>query len=137
MNKQSKAQGAGKGDLFQLTVDEPQSWGTRVFGLGEFLKNHWGDPEVLKILRLEIKAANVSLPVSKVNSLDSWAQGQILPPLLDGTDWSPLHPDTPLIKMIALVNSSHQLVQRTDPELGRELDLPEGRPSVICQGGPD
>jgi hypothetical protein len=40
MNEQSKTQGAGKGDLFQLTIDEPQQWGTRVFGLGGFLKNH-------------------------------------------------------------------------------------------------
>jgi hypothetical protein len=39
--------------------------------VGGFLKNHWGEPVVLKILRLEIKAADVSLPVSKVNSLDS------------------------------------------------------------------
>jgi hypothetical protein len=53
----------------------------RVFGLGRFLENHWGDPAVLKILRLEIKAANVSLLVSKVNSLDAWAQGKSsLPP---------------------------------------------------------
>jgi hypothetical protein len=111
MNEWSKAQGAGKGDLFQLTIGEPQRWGTRVFSLGGFLENHWGDPAVLKILRLEIKAANISLLVRKVNSLDPWAQGQILPPSSDGTDWPPVHPDTPLIKMIALAKSSHQLVQ--------------------------
>jgi hypothetical protein len=70
MNEQSQAQGAGKGDLFQLTVDETQQWGTRVFRLGGFLENHWGNPEVLKILRPEITAANVSLPASKVNYLD-------------------------------------------------------------------
>jgi hypothetical protein len=86
LNDQSKAQGAGKGDLFQLTIDEPQRWGTRVFRLGGFLKNHWGDSAVLKILRLESKAANVSPPVSKVNSLDPGAQGQILPPSSNGTD---------------------------------------------------
>jgi hypothetical protein len=40
MNKQSQAQGAGKGDLFQLKIDEPQQWGARVFGLGGFLENH-------------------------------------------------------------------------------------------------
>jgi hypothetical protein len=40
MNKWSKAQGGGKGDLFQLTINEPQRWGTGVFGLGGFLKNH-------------------------------------------------------------------------------------------------
>jgi hypothetical protein len=66
MNKQSKAQGAGKGDLFQLTIDESQQWGTRVFRLGGFLENHWGDPAVLKILRLEIKAANISLQLVKL-----------------------------------------------------------------------
>jgi hypothetical protein len=120
MNEWSKAQEAGKGDLFQLTIDEPQRWGTRVFGLGRFLENHRGDTAVLKILRLEIKAANVSLPVSKVNSLAAWAQGQILSPSSDGTDWPPLHPDTPLVKMIALTNSSHQLVQQADTELGRD-----------------
>jgi hypothetical protein len=118
MNEWSKAQGAGKGDLFQLTIGEPQRWGTRVFSLGGFLENHWGDPAVLKILRLEIKAANVSLLVSKL--LGPWAQGQILPPSSDGTDWPPVHPDTPLIKMIGLANSSRQLVQRADPELGRD-----------------
>jgi hypothetical protein len=111
MNKRSKAQGAGKGDLFQLTRNESQQLGTRVFGLGGFLENHWGDPAVLKILRLEIKAANVSLLASKINSLDAWAQGQILPPSSNGTDRAPLHRNTPLIKIIALANSSHQLVQ--------------------------
>jgi hypothetical protein len=40
MNEWSKAQGAGKGDFFQLTIGEPQKWGTGVFGLGGFLKNH-------------------------------------------------------------------------------------------------
>jgi hypothetical protein len=65
MNECSKAQGTGKGDLFQLTIDEPQ-WGTRIFGLGGFLKNHQGDPTVLKILRLEIKATNVSLRLVKL-----------------------------------------------------------------------
>jgi hypothetical protein len=85
MNERSKAQGAGKGDLFQLTIDEPQRWGTRFFRLRGFLKNHWGDPAVLKTLRPEIKAANISLPVSKVNSLDPGAQGQILPSSSDGT----------------------------------------------------
>jgi hypothetical protein len=79
--------------------------------LGGFLENHWGDPAILKILRLEIKTTNVSLLVSKVHSLDPWAQGQILPPSSDGTDWPLLHPDTPLIKIIALANNSHQLVQ--------------------------
>jgi hypothetical protein len=87
----------GKENLFQLTTNEPQRWGTRVFGLGACLENHWGDPAVLKILRLEIKAANISLSlslslslsVSKVNSLDLWVQGQILPPTLDGTDQPP------------------------------------------------
>jgi hypothetical protein len=49
--------------------------------MGGFPKNHWGDPAVLKILRFEIKAANISLPVSKVNSLDPWAQSKSsLPP---------------------------------------------------------
>jgi hypothetical protein len=72
------------------------------------------------ILWFEIKAAYVPLPVSKVKSLDPWAQGQILPPSSDGTDQPPLHPDSPLIKMIALANSSHQLVQGTDPELSRD-----------------
>jgi hypothetical protein len=86
----NKAQEAGKEDLFQLTIDEPQRWGTRVFGLGGFLENHWRDPVVLKILRLEIKAANISLPASKINSLDPWAQGQILPPSSDGTYWPSL-----------------------------------------------
>jgi hypothetical protein len=137
MNKQTKAQGAEKGDLFQLTTDKPQQWGAMVFGLGGFLENHQGDPAVLKILRLEIKAANVSLLVSKVNSLHAWAQGQILPPSSGGTDCPQLHPNTPLIEMRALAHSSHQIVQGADPELGTLLDLPEGRPSVICQGGPD
>jgi hypothetical protein len=73
MNEQSKAQGAGKGDLFQLTIAEPQQWGTRVFRLGGFLESLWDNPTVLKILRLEIKAANTALLVSKVNSLDPWA----------------------------------------------------------------
>jgi hypothetical protein len=72
LSERSKAQGAGKGDLFQLTIDEPQRWGTGVFGLGGFLENHWGDPEVLKILRLEIKAANVSLQLVK---LAPWTPG--------------------------------------------------------------
>jgi hypothetical protein len=40
MNEWSKAQGAGKGDFVQLTIGEPQKWGTGVFGLGGFLKNH-------------------------------------------------------------------------------------------------
>jgi hypothetical protein len=30
-NERSKAQGAGKRDLFQLTIDEPR-WGTRISG---------------------------------------------------------------------------------------------------------
>jgi hypothetical protein len=38
MKEQSQAQGAGKGDLFQLTTDEPQGWGTRVFGWEESSK---------------------------------------------------------------------------------------------------
>jgi hypothetical protein len=119
MNEQSKAQGTGKG----LTIHEPQQWGTRIFKLGGFLENHWGDPAVLKILRilrLEIKAAIISLLVSTVNSLDPWAQGQILPPSSDGTDRPLLHPSTPLIEMIALACTSHQLAQQADPELGRD-----------------
>jgi hypothetical protein len=39
-------------------------WETRVFGLGGFLENHWGDPAVLKILRLEIKVQQMSLSPS-------------------------------------------------------------------------
>jgi hypothetical protein len=97
MNEWSKAQGAGKGDLFQLTIDEPQRWGTRVFRLGGFLENHWGDPAILKILRLEIKAANISL---LVNSLNPWAQGQILPSSSDGTDRPLSHPDTPSLNSL-------------------------------------
>jgi hypothetical protein len=58
MNEHCTAQGAGKGVLFQLTIDEPQQWGTRVFRLGGFLESQWGEPAVLKILRFEIKAAN-------------------------------------------------------------------------------
>jgi hypothetical protein len=94
MNEWSKAQGEGKGNLFQLTTDEPQRWGTRVFGLGGFLENHWGDPAILNILRLEIKGANVSLLVSKVNSLDPWAQGQVFPPPWMGLI-GPHYPNTP------------------------------------------
>jgi hypothetical protein len=60
--------------------------------LGGFLENYWGDPAILKILRLEIKTANISLPVSRVNSLDPWTQGQILPPSSDGTDQPPVAP---------------------------------------------
>jgi hypothetical protein len=37
--EQARVQGEGKGDLFQLTEDEPQRWGVRVFGLGWFLKH--------------------------------------------------------------------------------------------------
>jgi hypothetical protein len=91
-----------------------------VFQLGGFLKNYWEDPAVLKILMLDIKAANVSLQAIKVNPLYPWAQGQILPPSSDGTDRPPLHPDAPFIKMIDLSNSSHQLVQHADPKLGRD-----------------
>jgi hypothetical protein len=40
--------------------------GERVFGLRGFLENHWGDPAVLKILRLEIKAAKVFLQLVKL-----------------------------------------------------------------------
>jgi hypothetical protein len=75
---------------------------------------------VLKTLRLEIKAANHSLPVSKANSLDPWAHGQIFPLSLDGTNWPLPHPDTLLIKMMAPANSSHQLIQQANPELGRD-----------------
>jgi hypothetical protein len=33
----AREQGKGKGDLFQLTIDEPQWWGARVCGLGWFI----------------------------------------------------------------------------------------------------
>jgi hypothetical protein len=75
---------------------------------------------VLKTFRLEIEETTHSLPVNKANFLDPWEQGQILPPSLVGTNWPPLYPDTPLIKMMALANSSHQLIQQTDPELGKD-----------------
>jgi hypothetical protein len=93
--EQAREQGEGKGDLFQLTIDESQRWGARVFGLGWFLECNWKSQVVLKPLRLEIKAANHSLPISKVNSLDPWVQEQILPPSLDGTN-QPRYTLTPL-----------------------------------------
>jgi hypothetical protein len=106
----------GKENLFQLTTNEPQRWGTRVFGLGACLENHWGDPAVLKILRLEIKAANISLSLSlsQLVKLIPWTSGyrgkSSLPPWMGLI--SPCYTLTPpLIKMIALANSSHQLVQ--------------------------
>jgi hypothetical protein len=100
--------GSGKRDLLQLTIDKPQRWGIFVFSkiTGESL-------------RLEIKATNISPLVSKVNSLGPWTRGKSSLPL-HGTDQLPSHLEAPLIKMIALANSSHQLVQRADPELGRD-----------------
>jgi hypothetical protein len=39
---------------------------------------------------------------------------------LDETNQPLLHPDTPLIKIMALANSSHQLIQQADPKLGED-----------------